>query len=187
MDALVHDRKFYKAVCLSCGDVELKDIRPLDNNHCPLCASRIIFFELSKDERRDLGRLFHVSQYFPNGGVTFVTVHTSQWAKSAAVIAFFLKVFLSDVRESLTLSRRKVRNSPGSTLLRIADFLYSPVTVEKIFKQEVADWRLEYFEALQEGRHWKARWISCRHYWAIAKAVGLDRLVSWFDRVLRRI
>jgi ribosomal protein L37E len=99
--------------------------------------------------------------------------------------------YLEDISPSLCRLfksyRQKVRKAPGSTILCIADFLYSPATVEKIFKQEVADWRLEYFEALKSDRHWKARWISCRHYWAIAKAVSLDRLVSFFDGVLRRI
>lgn len=147
---------------------------------CEDCGA-FIYLERLREVRQchvcDSKNLIHGFTQSPPVNVVFASHHGSG--------LFRPKTKLTD--ELLKSHRRKVREAPGTTLLRIADFLYSPATVEKIFKQEIADWRVEYYEAVKNNQTWKARWISCRHYWAIAKAVSLDRVVTWFDRVLRRI
>ena len=42
----------------------------------------------------------------------------------------------------------------------------------------VADMRVEYCEALTEGRPVKAEWILLLHYFSMARALTLDRVVS---------
>lgn len=161
---------------------------------CSSCASEHLFYELPAET--NLSIRFQAYTLVPHrilfapvaaaisGDLRLLRFSVTKLVRFTVVV---LKLFFSDTFQSLTFHRPEVREAPGTRILRIADFLYSPATVEKIFKQEVADWRFEYFEALNEGRYWKARWVSCRHRWAIAKAVGLDRVVSWFGRVFRRI
>ena len=79
--------------------------------------------------------------------------------------------------------RTRLRKPPGGNLLRIVDFLFSKRTLSLTFTPLVTDWRIEYFEALQEGRVWKARWISFRYYWAFAKACGLSRVGEVLGRI----
>jgi hypothetical protein len=60
----------------------------------------------------------------------------------------------------------------------IADFLFSPATVENTFRPLVADWRYEYFEALKQGRKYKVRWISFRYYCHFIMAMSLSKVFS---------
>lgn len=75
-------------------------------------------------------------------------------------------------------SQIKVHRPPGSRLLSIVEFLYSPSARQKVFEPLIADWRFEYFEALAAKKRLKAQWISVRYYWAFCKAMGLQRLLS---------
>lgn len=83
-------------------------------------------------------------------------------------------------------SGKRLQKPPGSTLLCIVDFLYSPATVERIFKQLVADWRDEYFAAVRAKRGWKACWINICYGWCFLKAMGLSKAFSLLSRVIRR-
>src|ERR1044072_760418 len=86
------------------------------------------------------------------------------------IITGFIGLFEGLVRLCIRVFtiRRKTRNSttpvlvkaPGTKLLTLVDFLFSPKTVERTFKPLIADWRYEYFEALNQGRKYKAHWIS---------------------------
>jgi hypothetical protein len=73
---------------------------------------------------------------------------------------------------------RRVKEAPGTNLLAMVDFLFSSRTVEQTFKPLVADWRLEYFDALNRGRAWKARWITARYLYSFIMAMSLSRLLS---------
>ncbi len=166
-----------RVVCSDCGTFD-QDIKVGASRQCGVCGSGNLFFELS-DILIDTHDIGHPP--FPK---EFTGKPSALTRVNSALLEF---VFLRRVREFFQSHPRKVREAPGATILQIADFLFSPAAVEKVFKQLVADWRLEYCEALRGDRYWKARWICCRYYWAIAKAGSLDKLVSWFDRVLRRI
>ena len=76
-----------------------------------------------------------------------------------------------------------VRNAPGTRLLLIADFLYSPKTFEQTFKPLIADWRYEYFEALKHGRTKKARWISFRYRYSFVMAMSLSKVFSLLKQI----
>jgi hypothetical protein len=78
----------------------------------------------------------------------------------------------------------KLCRAPGAGLLKIADFFFSARTVELCFNQLVADWRGEYFEALSNGRIYKAQWISMRYRYRFVMAMGLSNLFSFFARFL---
>lgn len=80
----------------------------------------------------------------------------------------------------------KVKNAPGHTLLSVADFFFSPTTIENVFKPIVADWRKEFFDALQEGRRWKAQWIRVRYVLSFVMAMGLSKVLSLIRSVAHR-
>ena len=58
------------------------------------------------------------------------------------------------------------------------DFFFSTKEVEGIFKPAVADWRVEYYEARNRKRFWKARWINVRHTYNFLQAMGLSKFYS---------
>src|ERR1044072_1750745 len=68
--------------------------------------------------------------------------------------------------------------APGSSLLSLVEFLFSPYTVEHTFKPIVADWRTEFFDALHKGRYWKARWVRVRYTFSFVMAMGLSKVFS---------
>lgn len=76
-----------------------------------------------------------------------------------------------------------IKQPPGSRLLKVTDFLCSPKTMRLTVNPLVADWRTEYFDALKEGREWKARWISARYYCAFGKALALDKVLGLLKAV----
>jgi hypothetical protein len=76
--------------------------------------------------------------------------------------------------------RARVERPPGSLLLEIIDFFFSKKTVLLTFQPLIADWREEFFEALDANRYCKARWVSLRYYWAFAKACFLSKLAEFF-------
>jgi uncharacterized membrane protein len=91
---------------------------------------------------------------------------------------------LTAVKEMHTRSHRnQISKALGSKLLSIVEFLYSPKTVEETFRQIVADWREEYFEALKQGRSRKARWISIRYIYSFILAMGLNKVYALFKSV----
>lgn len=79
--------------------------------------------------------------------------------------------------------KRRVRQPPGATMLKVVEFLHNPKYVEETFKPIVADWRVEYFDALKEGRTVKARWISMRYRYSFIIAMGLSKLFSLLKNI----
>jgi hypothetical protein len=63
-----------------------------------------------------------------------------------------------------------VRKAPGTRLLSLAKFLYSPESVEQVFHPLVADLRQEYFDELKKGNTLKARWLVFRYHYAFTVA-----------------
>lgn len=70
--------------------------------------------------------------------------------------------------------------------MHIVKFIYSVKTVEKIFQPIASDWEREYFEALHEKAHWKARWINMC-YWLTFLGTMLAHAVSTVGRKVRNI
>jgi hypothetical protein len=76
------------------------------------------------------------------------------------------------------LHDRLISKEPGASLLRIAQYLYSPKTIEKTFEPLIADWRTEYLEALGRGHNLKARWISARYTYSFVMVMALSKVYS---------
>jgi hypothetical protein len=85
-----------------------------------------------------------------------------------------------------TISAARLHRAPGANLLLIVTFLYPPKAVEEIFKPLVADWRMEYFDALKQGQTIKACWISCRYIYSFIVAIGLSKVFSIVRRLAGR-
>jgi hypothetical protein len=79
-----------------------------------------------------------------------------------------------------------ISKAPGGSLLMLVEYLYSPKTVEEVFKPIIADWRTEYFDALKEGQNRKASWISVRYIFSFGMAMGLSKVISVIRSVARR-
>lgn len=58
--------------------------------------------------------------------------------------------------------KKRVLRAPASSSHTLLTFLFPKKTFNTIFAQIIADMREEHFDALAEGKHWKARWIVWR-------------------------
>jgi uncharacterized membrane protein len=82
------------------------------------------------------------------------------------------------IGQQATDATPRIRKAPGSDLLVMVEYLYSPKIVEQVFKPIVADWRTEYFDALKEGKNRKAVWIRIRYILSFSMAMGLSKALS---------
>ena len=94
---------------------------------------------------------------------------------SGGIILIFRSTKLGGQTKNMTGC---ISSAPGSSLLLIVEYLYSPKIVEQVFKPIVADWRTEYFDALKEGKNRKASWISIRYIFSFGMAMGLSKVLS---------
>ena len=108
----------------------------------------------------------------------------------ALILAFFAIVgsLLAVLRFAIEVKvvANRIANAPGARHLILVDFFYSPRTVEETFKPIIADWRLEYFNALAEKRKHKARWISIRYSYRFLLAMGLSQAYAFIKQIVRR-
>jgi hypothetical protein len=101
------------------------------------------------------------------------------------IVALIKEVF-TDISVWRSQKRRaEIRKLPGMGLLRFVDFFFSPKTVEQTFKPTVADWHLEYIEALSQKRSWKARWINVRYTYQFLKAMGLSKALEAIKELMK--
>lgn len=84
---------------------------------------------------------------------------------------------LSDESQFSTKSQ-KVYAPPAHTLKRIFSFLYSKKTFSDVFEPGIEDMRLEYYETLQAGALWHARWIHFRGVISLIKTAAFRPAVS---------
>lgn len=77
----------------------------------------------------------------------------------------------------------RIARPPGAAILRLADFLYSPKTFERVFQTLVADMRNEYCAALSSGRTDKARWIVLRYRAAFLYNALVCPLLAAFEKI----
>jgi hypothetical protein len=69
---------------------------------------------------------------------------------------------------------KEIKKCPGQFLLRLAEYL--PNRQAKKLKQEISDMRLEYYEALNEEKIWRAKFIVAFYY------IGLSwSVVMWIS------
>lgn len=83
------------------------------------------------------------------------------------VVAFMVGgEILADLFESWRAARAReiVTYTPGWTLSRWIEFLFSRKSVDQIFQPIIADMQVEYIDAIAARRYWKARWVAARGY-----------------------
>jgi hypothetical protein len=98
------------------------------------------------------------------------------------------RTFLDLARRTENIpSAKRVYSPPGVSLSRLAEFFASPKTMERVLQPILSDLLTEYFNALAEGRRFKAEWVRLRGYWSFWIAVGLHSVVSLVVKVWQRI
>lgn len=114
------------------------------------------------------------------------------WANYLSALMALPLGFLIIRHASKSLSSRpkntapSISKAPGSRLLAVVEYLYSPKTVEGVFKPIIADWRVEVFGALKEGNPRKAAWIRVRYTFSFIMAMGLSKILSVLRSVAHR-
>ena len=73
--------------------------------------------------------------------------------------------------------RNFIKPPPGNWLLNLANSVCRKSTSDLI-SQMLADMRVEYHQALNEGRRLGAEWVRLLHYVSIARALSIDRLLA---------
>jgi hypothetical protein len=79
---------------------------------------------------------------------------------------------------------RPIYIPPGSILLRIAQLLLPPRTVNQIIKQDIADWRAEHRDAIRDNDWLRALCVNWRYRYGILRSLGLDRIRSLIKTLL---
>lgn len=102
--------------------------------------------------------------------------------KTQIILESFLNK-LSTLRHIFS-RRKQIHSPPGHYLMKVADFFFSQKHVDKTFKQILADMRIEHCKALQEGRPWKAWWVTVRGRLAFIKSMNLIWMYELFVSVI---
>jgi hypothetical protein len=106
---------------------------------------------------------------------------------------YFVTMFAIDIyyfAERMAQPSVLISGSPGSKILMFSEFIYRKKFYEEVCLAIVSDMREEYFEALSQNRHWKARWVRIRGTWSFFAAMGLDRafaFVSFFVKAWKSV
>ncbi|HEU4454698.1 MAG TPA: peptidylprolyl isomerase, partial [Longimicrobium sp.] len=79
----------------------------------------------------------------------------------------------------------RVRSAPGAQLLWLGDLLFSSKSFEEVLRPVVDDMRVEYFDALLQGRAGKAKWVRIRGTWAFLSAAYLLTIANAGKTVVR--
>lgn len=107
------------------------------------------------------------------------------WARGMILFALGLFILLLTQKPArpapmsrVERANRRLKKAPGSNLLILVEYLYSPTTVEGVFKPIVADWRKEYFDALHEHKRLKSHCVRVRYLFSFGMAMGLSKALS---------
>jgi hypothetical protein len=107
----------------------------------------------------------------------------------ARLVERYTEVELNAMAKGRLLSsppQRLKSSAPGSRLGKLAKFVYSKKTYERVFEPIISDMRLEYNEALAGREHWHARWIHVRCSIAFCIAIMAKHWVS-VAKLIQRI
>ena len=81
---------------------------------------------------------------------------------------------------------KPITKPPGSTIIQIADFLYSRKTRERVFDPLIADMRDEIFAGWSQGRFRKAQWIRFKYTMAFV-TLAISDFSSGENSVVRNL
>ena len=101
-----------------------------------------------------------------NGLTTRVTEVTRERARARDLFGQRLRKVGQTATNRLVrlTSRRKIRRPVGSSLRRVAEFVFSKKSYEQIYDPLINDLRFEHCEALAANRRGKAGWVRVRGY-----------------------
>jgi len=85
-----------------------------------------------------------------------------------AVVAVIVALFVIYNRAKIS---GKVHSFYIVRFLQVSKFLCSHKIQIEVFEPIIADWQVEYFEALFKKEIWKARWINVRYTYAFLAAM----------------
>jgi hypothetical protein len=105
------------------------------------------------------------------------------------ILTALVKLFSSAAGKGARYGRAgaRITRAPGTYVLNISEFLFSPKTLTMMVNPIIADMQGEYFEALAAGRRYKAICVCVRGYWSLVKALGLFSLVRTVAAVWRKV
>lgn len=86
--------------------------------------------------------------------------------------------FLMRPAKTQRSQHRLVTRPPGSWLLALAEFFCSRKTFTGVFLPAIIDLQLEYCEALDQDRIWKARWVRLRGWCSFWNAAAMQLPLS---------
>jgi len=63
---------------------------------------------------------------------------------------------------------------PGLLYIKITKFLLTKKAYSRIMQQSILDMQDEYFEYLQQGKHYYAAWVKIRYFFVILFVLGIN-------------
>ena len=156
MADLVLHRADQERIFLQCKDIKDAEYSILDNN---IRIYSLLIHEWLKEAPQD--------------------IKSSFWRSLSAALYRSSSKLLR-----ILFHRRLIELPPGARLWSIAEFIYSKKTYETVFEPSLRDLQDEYYEALAQGRVWKAKWVRIRHYWAFVSAVVAQLWMSMMKKAL---
>lgn len=112
--------------------------------------------------------LFWESEIDPNIRTQALRNLENNIALEAEAHCLYLRDALEKLRqEALRGSHDRLQRPPGTYVRSVLAFLLPKSAFDSIFSQQILDMREEYFEALDDGRSNKARWIVVRDHFRI--------------------
>lgn len=123
--------------------------------------------------------------YFLGAPSTIVTIFI---CIITPILLIFIIIYIIFYIEANNIIRniKMITTPPGSKIISVIKFIYSRKTIERIFTPILSDWLEEYFKALHEKAHWKARWINMRYRLTFLGTM-LAHAVSTVGRKVRNI
>jgi len=92
-----------------------------------------------------------------------------------------------DRRSSHNSKPKKVVSPPGSIPLKLAEFLCSKKTYERVYHPLIAEEQQEYIEAISKNRWGKAKWIRIRMIGSFCLTTGTEFCAFLFSKPIEKI
>jgi hypothetical protein len=85
---------------------------------------------------------------------------------------------------SIEPAPKRIERAPGFRLVGLLKFFCRKSTAERLIDPMHAEFLMEYYTALQEGRQLKATWVSGQMHCCLVKAVLSDRIVELLGSIM---
>ena len=95
----------------------------------------------------------------------------------------FLWIMLSCLRD--ILRRRASGDQPGDHMLRVAQYLYSVETIQKVFVEAIGDLQTEYNEHMERGERMRAFWLLLKYRMGLLTSIVLVVSLTVLQVIIR--